>query len=64
MPTDTTSPARALDLLIRDAENVRVLAIDQRQIADMQHATAHKLENLSTKLKKEATLLQDELTKV
>ena len=52
---------KALDLLVHNAEDVKNLAREQRDIADAQHATAHEIDRLGSKLKREAVALQAEI---
>jgi hypothetical protein len=61
MSNKNTSTKEAVDLLVHNADDVKVLAAEQRQIADMQHATAHQLYELSAKLKSQADVLQTEV---
>jgi hypothetical protein len=52
---------KALDLLVHNAEDVKNLAREQRDIADAQHATAHEIDRLGSQLKREAVALQAEI---
>jgi len=61
MSHNSTPAEAALDLLVHSAADVKVLVADQREIADMQHRTAHQLDKLSSTLKREVTALQKEI---
>jgi len=54
---------KSIDTLRETAHSSSELAKVQRLTADKQHEGAHKLEILSTSLKKQATELQKELEK-
>ncbi len=61
MSHTTTPTEHALDLLVDSAADVKVLVAEQREIADMQHATAHQLDKLSSSLKRQVAVLQKEI---
>ena len=61
MSHSNTPTEAALDLLVHSAADVKVLVAEQREIADMQHRTAHQLDNLSSTLKREVAALQKEI---
>jgi hypothetical protein len=48
---------KSVEVLIAKAADAAELATDQRETADMQHVTAHKLENLSLELAEKAVEL-------